>query len=73
MIVPGTYRHYKGGMYEVLFAAKDKTSGKTVVVYKSANHGTLYTRSIEEFTSKVKNKETGIEIPRFLFVVEALV
>jgi hypothetical protein len=33
--VAGTYRHYKGALYEVLGVAEDPESGKRYVVYQS--------------------------------------
>jgi hypothetical protein len=32
---PGTYQHYKGGLYEVLGVADEPESGKQFVVYQS--------------------------------------
>jgi hypothetical protein len=33
--IPGTYQHYKGGLYEVLGVAEEPESGKQFVVYRS--------------------------------------
>ena len=52
------YRHYKGGLYEVITLAKCKERNITVVVYKSLLFGTVYTRPLSEWFDKVK-KETG--------------
>ena len=35
MPVPGTYQHYKGGLYEVLGIAEEPESGRQFVVYQS--------------------------------------
>ena len=37
-IKPGLYRHFKGGIYEVLFVAKNSETLEDMVVYR-ANYG----------------------------------
>lgn len=34
-ILPGRYRHYKGGEYEVLFTARHSETLETMVVYRA--------------------------------------
>lgn len=62
MVKPGKYKHYKGGTYVVLFTATDSETGKPVVVYMNELHGSYYTRTLDEFTSKVG------ELPRFKLI-----
>ena len=66
MIKPGRYRHYKGGIYKVLFTALDSATNSPVVVYLNELHGTLYTRPLSEFISNILT-ERGEDIgqPRF--------
>jgi len=63
MIKPGRYRHYRGGIYVVLFTATDSETNKPTVVYMNEAHGTYYVRSLKEFTSDVDMDEQ--QIPRF--------
>lgn len=34
-VKPGLWRHYKGGMYEVLFSATHTETGETMVIYRA--------------------------------------
>lgn len=49
------YRHFKGGLYQVLYIALDVTgdNNKPVVVYKKADEASIYVRDYEEFSSPV--------------------
>jgi hypothetical protein len=47
------YKHYKGGVYEVITLAIDKTTDKPVVVYKSELFGTYYTRPLEQWFDEI--------------------
>jgi hypothetical protein len=47
------YKHYKGGLYEFLFLAKNTETDEIMVVYKSVLFGTNYVRPLSEW-----NKET---------------
>lgn len=57
------YRHYKGGLYEVISLAQNSSPQKThgvatdqeqiMVVYKSKELGTIYTRPLSEWNEKV--------------------
>jgi hypothetical protein len=52
---PGvTYRHYEGGLYEVLHLAEDRDHKSTVVVYKSVHFGTYYTKTLEKWLEKIE-------------------
>ena len=68
MIKSGRYKHYKGGIYVVLFVAQESEAGKPVVVYMNETHGSYYTRPLKEFTSNVNvDSEDGGQ-PRFKLV-----
>lgn len=52
-VKPGLYKHYKGGLYRVLFTAWESTNGRPreeVVVYVSLEKGTVNVRLLEEFS-----------------------
>lgn len=51
------YRHYKGGIYEVLFLAKDDNN-ETMVVYQSKLYGSYHTKPL-----KVFNELVDVEVP----------
>ena len=63
MLKPGRYRHYKGGVYVVLFTAQCSETKQPTVVYMNETHGTYYVRSLKEFTSDVS--EGANSVPRF--------
>lgn len=69
MITPGLYRHYKGGMYTVLFTAwngNNDEEREEVVVYVSHSKGTLNARKKSEFVECVEVAD-GVVLPRFTF------
>lgn len=53
-IVPGMYRHYGGGEYEVIGVAWLEASMEEVVVYKAAVDSTLWVRPVKDFLAEVK-------------------
>lgn len=65
----GTYRHFKGGMYEVLGVALDSETKEHVVVYKALEDsadikkGTLWVRPQKMFEEIVERD--GVRVPRF--------
>lgn len=65
MIKPGRYRHYRGGIYVVLFTAQSSEDGAPHVVYMNETHGTYYIRPLKEFTSDVMVDSEDGGIPRF--------
>jgi hypothetical protein len=81
---PGVYRHYKGGLYRVLFVARMSTNGPTEdrphVVYVSLAHGVINIRDEEEFHEIVANfkpvprftANSFKPVPRFTFIDERL-
>lgn len=62
MVEPGRYRHFKGGLYEVVGVATDSETEAAIVVYRSAD-GRLWTRSAAMFEETVDMD--GAPVPRF--------
>lgn len=62
MTKPGIWKHYKGGLYRVLFNAKQATNGsdegRVEVVYISLVRGAVETRDEVEFMQRVW-RDTG--------------
>jgi hypothetical protein len=48
------YRHYKGGLYEVLFLSKHTETNEVLVTYKSLHFGSYYSRPLESWNQKVE-------------------
>lgn len=47
---PGkNYRHYKGGLYKVLFLSKHTENGDILVNYQSLLFGSYYSRPLESW------------------------
>lgn len=60
----GRYRHFKGGLYDVIGVARvEADPDQSVVVYRAVVDGTLWTRPVESFTSTVESIPGGV--PRF--------
>jgi len=55
---PAVYRHYKGGLYRVLFEARNSTNGPDdglpVVVYVSLTNGHVFVRDLAQFHEYVE-------------------
>jgi len=70
---PGIYRHHKGGLYRVLFTARQSTNGPDVglplVVYVSLTKGTVHVRDEQEFHEPIGGTTLG-ELNRFTYVGE---
>ena len=50
----GTYRHFKGNLYEIVCFAKDCEDESELVVYKALyGEGQIWVRSAEEFFGTV--------------------
>lgn len=62
MIAPGPYRHFKGGRYEVIGAARHSETEEELVVYRAAD-GSLWVRPAAMFTELVTHE--GATVPRF--------
>lgn len=61
---PGMYRHYKGGLYEVIGMARHSETLETLVLYKAlyGDHG-LWVRPLAMFRETVE--VAGRRLPRF--------
>jgi hypothetical protein len=64
-----TYRHYKGGLYTVLFVAEETTNARKGssggVVYVSHTYGTIKYRDLDEFVEEIAWPD-GVARPRFV-------
>ncbi len=54
------YRHYKGGLYEVICLAKHTETDKPLVIYKSISFGSYHARPLEMWFEwvAINDKET---------------
>lgn len=69
-VTPGLYKHYKGGLYRVLFTAWESTNERErelLIVYVSLEKGMINVRRKEEFDETVEQPD-GEKWPRFKFV-----
>lgn len=55
------YKHYKGGLYRVLFLSKHTETDEILVNYQSIHFGSYYSRPLEEW-----NKPTERNGVRFI-------
>jgi hypothetical protein len=63
-ITPGTYRHYKGGLYEVVDVARHSETEEWLVVYRALyGERGLWVRPLDMFTGLVDIG--GDRVPRF--------
>ena len=65
----GTYRHYKGGLYDTEGVAHDSTNateGRWLVLYRSRETGILHARELSEFTGVIERG--GAVVARFALV-----
>lgn len=62
----GVYRHYKGGLYEVLSIATHSESQESLVIYRSLSVGQIWARPCSMFTEDVCVE--GNVVPRFEWV-----
>ena len=61
---PGTYRHYKGNLYEVLGVARHSETEEQLVVYRALyGEGGLWVRPVAMFQELVSVE--GTLVPRF--------
>lgn len=68
-IKPGLYRHFKGGIYEVLFVAKNSETLEDMVVYR-ANYGEhgVWVRPLSIWNETVERN--GKTFKRFEYIGE---
>ncbi|MFM8273245.1 MAG: DUF1653 domain-containing protein [Gemmata sp.] len=69
-LVPGRYRHYKGGEYEVVGVARHSETEERLVVYRPLyGEGGLWVRPLAMFLETVTHN--GATVPRFARVEPA--
>ena len=67
MITPGTYRHYKGGLYEVRMIGKHTETGELLVIYEDSR-GNTWVRPKEMFEETIEfNGEQVSRFTRFTY------
>ena len=68
--LPGRYRHFKGGEYQLLFVARHSESGEWYVVYKALyGEGGFFVRPAAMWAEQVvRGDYCG---PRFTYMKEA--
>ncbi len=54
---PGVYRHYKGGLYLLMFVASEESTLDSVVVYASLLDGRYWTRPVSTWVEMVDTVE----------------
>lgn len=59
------YRHFKGGIYELLYIGEHSETQERMVVYRSAE-GRVYIRPYDMFFSNVS--VDGVEMARFTII-----
>lgn len=63
VLAKGWYRHFKGGMYEVLDTVIDSETLQTMVLYRPEGSTDLWVRPYAMFIATVV--KDGITMPRF--------
>lgn len=64
LLPPGSYRHYKGGEYQVLGIARHSETDEQLVVYRCLyDNGSLWVRPLAMFLETVS--VNGREVARF--------
>lgn len=56
------YRHYKGGLYEVLFLSKHTETDEVLVNYKSLHFGSFYSRPLSSWIELTEDKLKRFEL-----------
>lgn len=63
----GRYRHFKGGLYDIICIARDSENmAQELVIYKSIDHGYICARPLKMFLEHVERD--GYQGPRFTFL-----
>lgn len=67
--LPGLYRHYKGGQYQVLGTARHSENDELLVVYRCLyDNNSLWVRPVAMFMESVELD--GQQVPRFMLICE---
>lgn len=64
--IAGRWRHYKGGLYDVICCAVEEATLRPVVIYRSVERGYIWSRSAEEWLGHVD--VGGATVRRFVRV-----
>lgn len=64
------YRHYKGGIYEVLAVARHTENDEVLVIYKSVSNGKCWARPLSMWEEQVDLY--GKTISRFTLIASSL-
>jgi len=67
-ITSGAYRHFKGGVYEVIGIGRHSETEEQMVVYKNAS-GDIWVRPLDMFCEFVIHE--GVQMQRFTLIEEA--
>ncbi|SDY71335.1 DUF1653 domain-containing protein [Herbiconiux ginsengi] len=62
-VVPGRYRHFKGGYYDVLGTAEDSETSAMLVIYRRSGETAMWARPVGMFLETVVLN--GSRVPRF--------
>jgi hypothetical protein len=66
IVPPGLYRHFKGGLYEVIGIATEVNTRERLVVYRPTGDDRAYVaRPLPEFLEYVEHN--GTKVPRFVY------
>lgn len=60
----GIYRHYKGGLYEVLFLSKHTETEEVLVNYKSLHFGSYYSRPLDSWNKPVDTNQNRFTLEK---------
>lgn len=55
------YRHYKGGLYRVLFLSKHTETGEVLVNYQSIHFGSYYSRPLDLWNELVSDETSVLD------------
>ena len=67
-VKPGVYRHFKGGIYRVLYTAKHSETLEEMVVYQSCKDGSYWVRPAAMWNEIITRD--GETKPRFQYLDE---
>lgn len=59
------YKHYKGGLYDVISLATHTETEEIMVVYKSVHFGSIYVRPLSMWFEVIKLLPNGKDLRRF--------